>query len=197
MDFYATGGQTKRWDVFINHRGIDTKRNVVGLLYHNLTRHKLHPFLDSKTMNPGDKLFDNIDSAIRNCKIGVAVFSPRYCESHFCLHELATLMESKKKVIPIFVDIKPSELHVMDFNGRFEVKELQRFRRALKEAKYTVGLTFDSSNGDWSDLITRATNIVLESLIEVDKQSQDRHIITAFFKRRFRSALSSLVISIG
>ncbi|KAF8389269.1 hypothetical protein HHK36_025962 [Tetracentron sinense] len=56
-------------------------------------------------------------------------------------------MESKKKVIPIFVDIKPSELHVMDFNGRFEVKELQRFRRALKEAKYTVGLTFDSSNG--------------------------------------------------
>ncbi|KAF8389263.1 hypothetical protein HHK36_025956 [Tetracentron sinense] len=147
MDFYATGGQTKRWDVFINHRGIDTKRNVVGLLYDNLTRHKLHPFLDSKTMNPGDKLFDNIDSAIRNCKIGVAVFSPRYCESHFCLHELATLMESKKKVIPIFVDIKPSELHVMDFNGRFEVKELQRFRRALKEAKYTVGLTFDSSNG--------------------------------------------------
>ncbi|KAF8389265.1 hypothetical protein HHK36_025959 [Tetracentron sinense] len=122
MDFYATGGQTKRWDVFINHRGIDTKRNVVGLLYDNLTRHKLHPFLDSKTMNPGDKLFDNIDSAIRNCKIGVAVFSPRYCESHFCLHELATLMESKKKVIPIFVDIKPSELHVMDFNGRLKLK---------------------------------------------------------------------------
>uniref|UniRef100_A0A6N2N920 Uncharacterized protein n=1 Tax=Salix viminalis TaxID=40686 RepID=A0A6N2N920_SALVM len=28
----------------------------------------LHPFLDSKNMKPGDKLFDNINGAIRKCK---------------------------------------------------------------------------------------------------------------------------------
>ncbi|KAF8370111.1 hypothetical protein HHK36_031855 [Tetracentron sinense] len=134
------------WEVFINHRGIDTKRSVAGLLYDNLTRHELHPFMDVKSMSPGDKLFETIDSAIRNCKVGVAIFSPHYCESEFCLHELATLLESKKKVIPIFVDIKPSELRVM-VNGRFGVEELQRFRWALMEAKYIVGLAFDSSNG--------------------------------------------------
>ncbi|KAF8395910.1 hypothetical protein HHK36_019865 [Tetracentron sinense] len=133
--------------------------------------------MDIKNMNPGDKLFGKIDGTIQNCKVGLAVFSPHRCESYFCLRELTTLMESKKKVIPIFVDIKPSELHVMD-NGCFGVIELQRFRWALEEAKYTVGFTFDSCNGDWSDLVTRASNIVMESLIEVDKESRewpDRH----------------------
>jgi hypothetical protein len=97
-------------------------------------------------MRPGDKLFDNIDRAIHECKVGVAVFSPRYCESYFCLHELALLMETKKRVIPIFCDVKPSQLHVKD-NGLCPGEELQRFTYALEEAKYTVGLTFDTLEG--------------------------------------------------
>ena len=55
-------------------------------------------------------------------------------------------MEAKKKVIPIFVDVKPSELRVVD-NGSFPAKDLARFNLALEEAKNTVGLTVDSSNG--------------------------------------------------
>lgn len=133
-------------DVFINHRGTDTKRTIAGLLHDHLSRLRLNPFLDSKNMKPGDRLFDKIDTAIKHCKLGVAVFSPRYCESYFCLHELALIMESSKKVIPIFYDVKPSQLQVPD-NGTCSRKELQRFSRALEEAKYTVGLTFDSING--------------------------------------------------
>lgn len=141
--------RASRWqppcDVFISHRGIDTKKNVSGLLYDHLTRLNFRPFLDSKNMKPGDKLFEKIDTAIRNCKIGVSVLSPRYCDSYFCLHELSLIMESKKRVIPIFVDVKPSELHVKD-NGKCPTEDLQRFSWALEEAKYTVGLTFNSSN---------------------------------------------------
>ncbi|KAJ9563131.1 hypothetical protein OSB04_008291 [Centaurea solstitialis] len=133
-------------DVFINHRGIDTKKNVAGLLYDHLWRLNLRPFLDSKNMKPGDKLFDKIDTAIAGCKVGVAVFSPRYCQSIFCLQELARIMEAKKKVIPIFCDVKPSQLIVKD-RWRTPKHELDRFKSALEEAKYTVGLTFDSSNG--------------------------------------------------
>ncbi|XP_042519212.1 TIR-only protein-like [Macadamia integrifolia] len=153
--------------VFINHRSIDTKRSVSGLLYDYFLRLNLHPFLDSKNMKPGDKLFENIDSAIRSCKIGVAVFSPTYCRSYFCLHELALLMESRKKVVPIFFDVKPSELAVLD-DGICPGKDLQRFRWALEEAKYTVGLTFDSSNGDWSELLRNTTEIVVKRLIELE-----------------------------
>ncbi|KAF8378909.1 hypothetical protein HHK36_030258 [Tetracentron sinense] len=115
--------QTKAppYDVFINHRGLDTKGGVARLLHDNLTRHKLRPFMDNKNLNPGAKLFEKIDNAIRNFKFGVAVFSPHYCESYFCLRELTTLMELEKKVIPIFVDIKPSELRVIE-NGSYEVR---------------------------------------------------------------------------
>lgn len=142
----VTSRIAKPCDVFINHRGIDTKRTVVTLLYDHLFRLNLHPFLDNKNMKPGDKLFDNINSAIRKCKVGVTVFSPRYCESYFCLHELALIMESKKKVIPIFCDIKPSQLRVVN-DGKCPVEDIRRFRWALEEAKYTVGLTFDSLKG--------------------------------------------------
>lgn len=96
-------------------------------------------------MKPGDKLFDKINTAIRNCKIGISVLSPRYCDSYFCLHELSLIMESKKKVIPIFVDVKPSELRVSDKRSCSK-EDLQRFTWALEEIKYTVGLTFNSSN---------------------------------------------------
>lgn len=88
----------KPCDVFINHRGVDTKKTVAALLYDRLVRVRLRPFLDYKNLRPGEKLFDEIHGAIRQCKVGVAVFSPRYCESYFCLHELAMIIESNKKV---------------------------------------------------------------------------------------------------
>ncbi|KAK9089371.1 hypothetical protein Scep_028453 [Stephania cephalantha] len=137
-------------DVFINHRGIDTKRSVAGLLHHNLSRLNVRSFLDRESMRPGDNLFEKINDAIRNCRVGVTIFSPNYCNSYFCLHELALIMESKKKVIPIFCDVKPSELRVLDGDGQRSSDELHRFRRALDEARYTVGITFDSINGDLS-----------------------------------------------
>lgn len=138
-------------DVFINHRGIDTKRNVAGLLYHHLGGLRLRPFLDSKSMRPGDKLYDKIDVAIRQCKVGVAVFSPMYCDSFFCLHELSLMMETGKKVVPIFCDIKPSELRAKD-DGSCPAPDLEKFRLALEEAKCTVGITFDTVTGYISKL---------------------------------------------
>lgn len=133
-------------DVFLNHRSTDTKRTVATLLYDYLRRQGLSPFLDEKSMRPGDKLFDKINGAIFESRIGVAVFSPRYCESYFCLHELALLMECGKKVIPIFCDVKPSQLRVLN-NPKWSAEELRRFKEALEEAKDTVGLTFNSSKG--------------------------------------------------
>ncbi|GFZ04823.1 Toll-Interleukin-Resistance (TIR) domain family protein [Actinidia rufa] len=132
-------------DVFLNHRGIDTKRTVASLLYDHLTRLNLRPFLDNKNMKPGDKLFDKINSAIRECK-----------------------------VIPIFCDVKPSELRVVN-NGKIPPKELERFNSALEEAKYTVGLTFNSLKGNLSDVVTSAADIVIYSLIEVEEEERNRN----------------------
>lgn len=133
-------------DVFLNHRSTDTKRTVTTLLYDHLRRNGFKPFLDEKNMKPGDKLFDKINGAVVECQIGVAVFSPRYCESYFCLHELALLMGCRKKVIPIFCDIKPSQLQVLN-HAKWSQDDVRRFKFALEEAKHIVGLTFNSSKG--------------------------------------------------
>ncbi|XP_023001642.1 toll/interleukin-1 receptor-like protein, partial [Cucurbita maxima] len=153
-----------RCDVFINYRGVDTRGSIAGLLYDHFARIGLRPFLDSANMKPGDKLFGEIEESIRSCKVGIAVFSPRYCRSYFCLHELALMVENKKKIIPIFVDVRPSELHV-ELNRNCPEKEMERFNWALGEAKYTVGLTFDSSNGDWSELLRKASTAVIDNLV--------------------------------
>ncbi|TKY66552.1 TMV resistance protein N [Spatholobus suberectus] len=122
-------------------------------------------------MKPGDKLFDKINSAIVECKIGLAVISPRYCESYFCLHELALLMECKKKVIPIFCDVKPSQLRVIN-NRKWTLEDHRRFKLAIEEAKYTVGLTFNSSEGNFSGIVTSASDIIIESLIELEDEEK-------------------------
>ncbi|XWS12695.1 hypothetical protein CRYUN_Cryun37aG0112500 [Craigia yunnanensis] len=160
-------------DIFINHRGIDTNRTIAGLLHDHIFRLGLRPFLDSRNMKPGDRLFEKINPAIRNCKLGVAIFSPNYCDSYFCLHELALLMESKKRVIPIFCDVKPSQLQVMDYGTR-SAKQLQRFSWALEESKYTVGLTFDTLTGDWSDFLNTATDAVIKNLVELEAENSSK-----------------------
>jgi len=125
----ASPASPKKYDVFINHRGVDTKHNVARLLYdrlEHLSGGQVRSFLDNKSMRPGDRLHESINEGIRQCRVAVAIFSPRYFDSDFCLHELANIVESRKLLIPIFYGIKPD-----------------RFRFALNEAKYTVGLTHD------------------------------------------------------
>ncbi|KAH0925972.1 hypothetical protein HID58_018228, partial [Brassica napus] len=160
-------------DVFINHRGSDTKRNIATLLYDNLNARNLRPFLDIKNMKPGDKLFDHINRAILTSKVAVTVFSPNYCDSYFCLHELALIMESKKRIIPIFFDINPSQLDVMIEKVTCSDNEIQRFRWALQEAKDTVGLTFDSCKGNLSEVVTIASDVIVERLVELEANDED------------------------
>ncbi|KAG6726903.1 hypothetical protein I3842_02G102900 [Carya illinoinensis] len=154
-------------DVFVSHRGPDTRRNIAGLLHDHLLMRGHRPFLDYRNLKAGDKLSEKIDTAVRDCKVGVVVFSQRYCESSYCLHELALLMEYKKRGIPIFYNVKPSQLRVGDIsNGTCvsDQKELERFSGALEEAKNIVGLSFDSSRGYWSEFLQSASDAIIEQL---------------------------------
>ncbi|XP_023002903.1 uncharacterized protein LOC111496557 isoform X2 [Cucurbita maxima] len=152
-------GIAKPCDVFINHRGVDTKKTVAALLYDRLIRGNFRPFLDYRNLKPGEKLFDELHGAIRQCKVGVAVFSPRYCESYFCLHELAMIIESNKK------------LRIKEDDG-YETEDLRRFNWALEQANQLEGIKFNSSKQTLSDIVTRASNIVISSLVEMDGRDE-------------------------
>ncbi|KAH7859072.1 hypothetical protein Vadar_031248 [Vaccinium darrowii] len=144
--YYWKPAESEHCNVFISHKRSDTNKNVAGLLYYLFSTLNLKPFLDSRSMKPGDKLYEKINAAIRDCKVGIVVISPNYCDSYYCLHELCMLMECNKKVIPIYVDVKPYDLKVSD-KGSYTKEELLRYRTAIEEAKNTLGLTFESSNG--------------------------------------------------
>ncbi|XP_042521269.1 TIR-only protein-like [Macadamia integrifolia] len=123
-------------------------------------------------MKPGDNLDEVIETTIWNCKVGVAIFSPNHCTSDYCLHELALMMECKKKVIPIFYDVKTSDLVLAVDDGSFPGKQLHRFSVALKLAKGTVGISFDSCKGDWSDMPKRVSDRVVEILKDLEDEEK-------------------------
>ncbi|CAL5086083.1 unnamed protein product [Urochloa decumbens] len=164
---------SKSFDVFINHRGVDTKHNVARLLYdrlEHLSGGRVRSFLDNKSMRPGDRLGESIDEGIRQCKVAVAIFSKRYFDSEFCLHELASIVESRKVLIPIFYGIKPSELilpQAVADSKDHAPRDIERFRLALQEAKYTVGITYDPDTGDLAEMVYKAADAVMERIQEM------------------------------
>lgn len=109
----------------------------------------------------------------------MAIFSQRYFDSDFCLRELASIVEARKVLIPIFYGIKPSELvlpqEVVD-SKTYTPQEIKRFTLALQEARYTVGLTYDPATGDLADLVLTAANAVMERIRET-QQLQRRQMI--------------------
>jgi len=104
------------YDVFINHRGPDTKKNFAGYLYRRLLGHGLKPFLDQQELQEGVNFPSQIVGAIRNASVHVAIFSPTYAASQWCLDELLLMQESRAPIIPVFYKVKPADLRWTDQN---------------------------------------------------------------------------------
>lgn len=97
-------------DVFLNHRGPDTKDIFVEPLYGVLSRDGFRPFMDRNSISRGSHIFNSIDEALNSATVHVAIFSKHYAESEYCLNELCSMVQSEKKIIPVFYDIEPYEL---------------------------------------------------------------------------------------
>jgi len=140
------------YDVFINHRWVDTRHTVAQHLLHDrllqLSGGQVRTFLHSMSLRPGDRLVEGINQGMSQCKVAVAIFSERYLDSEFCLHELAALVEARKVIVPIFYGVKPSALVLPQAVVHTHApRDVERFRVALREAKYTVGLAYDPATG--------------------------------------------------
>lgn len=62
----------------------------------------------------GDTLSSQIQDAIKTASVHVAIFSPHYAESRWCLEELHLMVQSGKPIIPVFYKIEPGELKRTD-----------------------------------------------------------------------------------
>jgi hypothetical protein len=127
------------YDVFINHRGPDVKHTLATDLYDCLTGHRLRVFLDKQELQEGENITPQIKSAIRTASVQIAIFSPGYADSRWCLDELVLMVESVAKlrstIIPVFYGVKPSELRwTQGANGVYA-----RALRALEDKKTLDG----------------------------------------------------------
>ncbi|KAG0584173.1 hypothetical protein KC19_3G190400 [Ceratodon purpureus] len=100
------------YDVFLSHRGPDTKTGFVSYLYNALKDAGLRPFLDCKSIDKGQPSWNCIEHAIRTAPVALVIFSESFAQSEWCLKELHVMLESQPsvKVLPIFYKVRPWEV---------------------------------------------------------------------------------------
>jgi hypothetical protein len=182
MAGYASTSDSQYHDVFINHRGPDVKETFATPLYCSLTGKGLQVFLDKPEMQVGQYILFQIEAAIRVASVHIAIFSPRYAESKWCLDELLWMVKSGKPIIPVFYDVKPEHLRWTVWTGterdgpyakalqkheetqRHGTETIQRWIKALKDVANISGLELEAFNGDQDELLDKLVQIVLQKI---------------------------------
>ena len=138
------------YDVFISHRGPDTKTGFVSYLRKDLEAAGLQPFLDCRSIDMGEKSWESIENAIKRTPVAVVVFSESFAASEWCLRELDVMLGSPGvKVLPVFYNVRPGEVR---FPGSGQLKDgfeklsrrhdetvIERWRGRLEEASKIMG----------------------------------------------------------
>ncbi|CAK9169017.1 unnamed protein product, partial [Ilex paraguariensis] len=140
-----------RWDVFLNFRGEDTRDTFTDQLYKALYRKDVRVFRDNDGLKQGDSLTPTLLNAIEDSAASIAIISPSYASSRWCLEELATICEFKRLVLPVFYRVDPSDVRRQkgpfeeDFQTlerRFGVEKVLRWRNAMAEVGGISGWVF-------------------------------------------------------
>ncbi|KAI8527221.1 hypothetical protein RHMOL_Rhmol12G0058800 [Rhododendron molle] len=136
-------GDRLRWDVFLSFRGEDTRHGFTDRLYEALLAKGVRAFRDNEGMSKGDEIASSLIGAIHDSAAAIAVISPSYASSRWCLEELATICECRRLLLPVFFNVDPS--HVRRQKGPFEedfrslerkfgVENVVRWRNAMEKA---------------------------------------------------------------
>ncbi|KAJ8547830.1 hypothetical protein K7X08_021066 [Anisodus acutangulus] len=159
------------YDVFLSFRGEDTRENITENLYNALYAEGIRVFRDTEGISQGDDISSGLMEAINDSAAVIAIISPNYASSRWCLEELATICELGKLVLPVFDRVHPSDVrrqlgpffsHFESLEGRFEVEKVVRWRNAMKEVGHKSGWVYN--NGDESLLIQSLVKRVLHEL---------------------------------
>ncbi|KAK4358172.1 hypothetical protein RND71_023782 [Anisodus tanguticus] len=141
------------YDVFLSFRGEDTRENITENLYNALYAEGIRVFRDTEGISQGDEISSGLMEAINDSAAVIAIISPNYASSRWCLEELATICELGKLVLPVFDRVNPSDVrrqlgpffsHFESLEGRFEVEKVVRWRNAMKEVGDKSGWVYNN-----------------------------------------------------
>ncbi|XP_074274472.1 disease resistance protein RUN1-like [Silene latifolia] len=126
------------WDVFLSFRGIETRHTMTQSLYDALKSNGIRVFIDGAGMEKGDVIKSSLDEAIADTALAVAIISPKYGDSPWCLDELCGLFECRKRVIPVFYRVEPSDVRRQEeeFGKNFDsmVEENKQYQKTEEDA---------------------------------------------------------------
>eukprot|EP00253_Pinus_taeda_P004715 PITA_04715 len=165
----------RRYEVFINHRGPDVKDTFAQHLHTELTEKGLHVFVDKHEMKPGKAVPSQIKAALQKAYVHIAIFSPTYAESDWCLHELLLIMESVKSgqatILPVFYNVKHSDLRYggpyakaldkQEEQKRYDRQTIQKWKDALNDVPVQAGFELQACKGGEVELLRKVVQGVL------------------------------------
>ena len=138
----------RRWDVFLSFRGEDTRREFTDRLYTRLLQNGVRAFRDNEGLNRGDTIGSTLLDAIEDSAAFIAIISPNYANSRWCLEELAKVCECDRLILPVFYMVDPSDVrrqggpfrqHFEDLEARFGKEEALKWRNAMARAGGIAG----------------------------------------------------------
>ncbi|KAG6627318.1 hypothetical protein CIPAW_15G119200 [Carya illinoinensis] len=190
-------------DVFLSFRGKDVRHKFISHLKRALHQSGIKTYMDGVDLERGELISYELFKAIEESRISIIVLSKNYAESKWCLDELLKILECKKTfkqtVLPIFYEIKPSD--VRDQKGSFgeaftklgkkikdDIKLLQYWKEALEEVAKLSGLEYTTFSLDVRDtdkgmnvikhrLCSKRVLIILDDvdeLVQIEKLVGDR-----------------------
>ncbi|KAL5173159.1 TMV resistance protein N [Glycine soja] len=146
---------TPNYDVFLSFRGEDTHHGFTGHLYNTLQSKGIRTFIDDEELKRGEEITPALMKAIQDSRVAITVLSEHYASSSFCLDELATILDQRKRllVIPVFYKVDPSDVRnqrgsygeaLAKLERRFQhdPEKLQKWKMALKQVADLSGYHF-------------------------------------------------------
>ncbi|XP_059064075.1 disease resistance protein Roq1-like [Cryptomeria japonica] len=150
---FSASASTEPWQIFINHRGSDVKYTLASKIHQTLDGKGFRAFLDVEELKAGDVIPAEIEAAMKSASLHIAIFSPNYAQSPWCLAELSFMLKTGAKVIPIFYHVEPSDLRWIEQGkgkyahafsdhrkkGRYTQEKLNEWKKALHDISFHSG----------------------------------------------------------
>ena len=146
----SSSSLTPSWtyDAFLSFYGEDTRKSFTDHLHTALKQKGIRVFRDNEKLKRGKYISNELLKAIQESMYAIAVISPNYAFSKWCLIELAKIVEcmrdTRLTVLPIFYHVDPSHIRNQmetfaeafdrhEKDPKVDVVEMQKWRGALKE----------------------------------------------------------------
>ncbi|XP_059066048.1 disease resistance protein Roq1-like [Cryptomeria japonica] len=167
-------------------------------LYNSLQQAGIRTYVDAPETELGDYFPSAIKNAISSATIHIAILSPQYAESAWCLAELSLMFQTRARIIPVFYGVQPSDFRYIknevadafrkheekEKEGRYPKHDIQQWKECLQNVSGIKGYEMKEQNDDLKKLCDDVVSAVV-------KEKQKRKIL--FQVAKYEVGLDELV----